>query len=787
MKIRRKLISTFLFIFVLTVGVAKIVLDYQEQIIRNNSINQINAVQRSFQNIQDQDIRVLSSALKVFSNDQTIKNIYLDGNREKLYEYVSPLFERLKQEQGITHLYFISPDGRCFLRAHNKNIFGDLITRFTFWKARDTKKLAAGIELGKTAFALRVVLPYYNGNELIGYVEFGEEIDHFFDILKKGTNDEFILFVDKKYLDRDKWRSVNEVVGDSDSWNDFPHHVMISNEQNGLGNIRKYFSEEDLDYLGAGGEFLRDIFVGDLSFAYGGFQINDASDQYSGEVVALIDITKTVGIARKQKIMLTGAAILLFIAILGVGFFISNAISSPIRKLKNAAARIGEGQLDTEIIIKSKDEIGDLAKSFSQMTKDLKGTTISKNYLDSIIENISDFLFVMDLSGKIVTVNRSICHELGYCEDEIIGKSAYSLFFTSEEHASFLEEKIKTIIDDGGQVREEISCKTKNGQDIPTILSCAVIRDKNNNAINIVGTAKDITDRKKAEIDLNNAHETSIKANQELKELQNQFIQTEKMASIGHLASGIAHEINNPIGFVSSNMQALEGYIKSFMKLFQRVGQLKGSMENEDVGKVKLLIEEIKILEKEENFDFIMNDISNLVEESNMGLERVKKIVADLRFFARESSDEKKELVRIENIIENAITMVHNEIKYTCDLEKNYGELPEIQCYSQKMSQVFINLMINAAHAIQENGKIIVRTYRENTFACIDIEDNGYGIPEEKINKIFDPFFTTKEVGKGTGLGMSISYDIVKSHGGDILVESKVGKGTKMTVKLPLG
>ncbi|MBU1854064.1 MAG: hypothetical protein KJ957_08520, partial [Candidatus Omnitrophica bacterium] len=236
----------------------------------------------------------------------------------------------------------------------------------------------------------------------------------------------------------------------------------------------------------------------------------------------------------------------------------------------------------------------------------------------------------------------------------------------------------------------------------------------------------------------------------------------------------------------SSNVQALDGYVESFMKFFRIVDNLKKSIESEDIKKSKSLLEEVRILEEEDNFDFIIKDISNLVDQSNLGLERVKKVVLDLRTFARKSSDEEMELVSVNDVIESALSIVNNEIKYKCELEKDFGELPAIKCHPQKISQVVMNLVMNASQAIQDKGKIRIKTYLKDKYECIDIEDTGSGIPQEKINKIFDPFFTTKDVGKGTGLGLSISYDIVKLHGGDILVESQVGRGTKMTIVLPL-
>lgn len=276
------------------------------------------------------------------------------------------------------------------------------------------------------------------------------------------------------------------------------------------------------------------------------------------------------------------------------------------------------------------------------------------------------------------------------------------------------------------------------------------------------------------------------KAHEELKQAQAQLFQSEKMASIGQLAAGIAHEINNPIGFISNNIQMLEDYIKSYIQVLDKVGDLKKMVEIRDLEKAGNIVSEIKRLEEDLHFDFIMNDISKLIEQSDAGVERIRKIVADLRTFAREDGGE-FEVIKVESVIDGILGIIYHELKYKTELRKEYGETTAIQCQSQKLGQVFINMLINAAQAMgNDKGQITIKTYQKGNNVYVGISDTGKGIPPEHVSRIFDPFFTTKPVGQGTGLGLSISYDIVKQHNGEILVESALGKGTTFTIVLPV-
>lgn len=266
----------------------------------------------------------------------------------------------------------------------------------------------------------------------------------------------------------------------------------------------------------------------------------------------------------------------------------------------------------------------------------------------------------------------------------------------------------------------------------------------------------------------------------ELKQTQSQLLQQEKMASIGQLAAGVAHEINNPVGFISSNINSLGKYVDKLNKFVNLEEEIIDRYDREEA---KTRISEER---KKYKLDFIQEDIGELIKESLEGCERVKRIVQDLKSFSRVDQTGKQR-ADINECLDTTLNIIWNELKYKAEIKKDYAELPVIECFPQQLNQVFMNLLINAVHAIPEKGLITIKTYHKDGFVYILIEDNGSGIAPDHLEHIFEPFFTTKEVGKGTGLGLSIVYDIVtKNHHGDISVTSELGKGTIFRVKLPV-
>lgn len=276
--------------------------------------------------------------------------------------------------------------------------------------------------------------------------------------------------------------------------------------------------------------------------------------------------------------------------------------------------------------------------------------------------------------------------------------------------------------------------------------------------------------------------------NKMLVDMQAQLLNSEKMASVGQLAAGVAHEINNPVGFINGNMSTLSAYVEDIRVLNLKYEELVAACREEKCETVRELEAEIGRFREDKDMEFVFEDLTKLVSESRQGLERVTSIVRDLKSFSHIGEAEAKEF-DINKGLESTINIAWNEIKYKAEVKKDYGNIPMVYCYPQQLNQVFMNIIVNAAHAMENNegkGLIGVKTYQGGEDVFIEISDNGSGIPEDKINNIFDPFFTTKPVGKGTGLGLSLAYSIVKKHKGEISVKSKVGEGTTFIIKLPV-
>ncbi len=281
-------------------------------------------------------------------------------------------------------------------------------------------------------------------------------------------------------------------------------------------------------------------------------------------------------------------------------------------------------------------------------------------------------------------------------------------------------------------------------------------------------------DLKQRNEELETNHRDLERAFADVERAQHQVLQSEKLASIGQLAAGVTHELNNPIGFVHSNLGTLERYATSIGTLLDAYEARLGP----DDAELSALRRELKI-------DFLRQDLPALVKESREGTERVRKIVADLKVFSHPGGSGPAYSDLLEGL-DSTLNIVGNELKYKANVVRDFGELPRIRCLSDQLNQVFLNILVNAGQAMESFGEIVVTTRAEPEHVLISIRDNGPGIPPEILERVFDPFVTTKEAGKGTGLGLSISYDIVRKHCGELHVKSEPGQGAEFTIRLPI-
>jgi signal transduction histidine kinase len=291
---------------------------------------------------------------------------------------------------------------------------------------------------------------------------------------------------------------------------------------------------------------------------------------------------------------------------------------------------------------------------------------------------------------------------------------------------------------------------------------------------------KELAERQRTEVALQLEKEEQLKLIKRLEEAHNQLLQSEKMASIGQLAAGVAHEINNPIGYVYSNLGTLEKYVQDAFDMIELYEQEEGAITE------PVALSRLQDAKKKLDLAYLKTDLRALMQESKDGITRVKNIVQSLKDFSHVDNADEWHYSDLHNGLDSTLNIVNNEIKYKADVVKEYGVIPEVECLASQLNQVFLNLLVNAAHAIDTRGTITVRTGKQGEEVWVEVADTGHGIPPEHREKIFDPFFTTKPVGKGTGLGLSLSYGIVQKHRGRIEVQSEVGKGTTFRVWLPL-
>ncbi|WP_240455523.1 ATP-binding protein [Halomonas faecis] len=267
-------------------------------------------------------------------------------------------------------------------------------------------------------------------------------------------------------------------------------------------------------------------------------------------------------------------------------------------------------------------------------------------------------------------------------------------------------------------------------------------------------------------------HQRAAQLLRDLEQANSQLLQSEKLASIGQLAAGVAHEINNPIGYVFSNLKTLADYVRDLLEIV-------------DASDRVTCLEELQALKKQLDYGYIREDVRALISESEEGIERVKSIITALKDFSH-IDEEDFVAADLHRGLETTLSLVNNELKYKAEVVKEYGELPAVECLPSQINQVALNLLTNAVQAIDGRGRIVIRTGCDTERAWFEIEDTGHGIPAEHRERLFEPFFTTKPVGEGTGLGLALSWSIVQKHGGHIDVSSDPDQGSRFRVWLPI-
>lgn len=361
----------------------------------------------------------------------------------------------------------------------------------------------------------------------------------------------------------------------------------------------------------------------------------------------------------------------------------------------------------------------------------------------TMINTVPAVMYVKNTDHQYITANLELSRLANRPIDDILGLTTQEIF-TGEFATKLYDADEAAMVSNQEKTVAEENLEFPDGEERWVSTTRVPLQDQQGHVTGVVGLLQDVTNQRRS---------------------REQLAQADKLAAIGTLAAGVAHEINNPIGFISSNLTTMSKYIQKLRSILDKPTGVVS--EDRDI------------------LTTMLTDFGDAISESLEGTTRVRNIVADLKSFSRVDRAE-KELANLNEGINSTLNIVWNELKYKCKVEKDLGDIPDLFCIPNQLNQVFMNTLINAGHAIKgDEGLIKIRTWADDDNISVSVEDNGVGIPPQNMKKIFEPFFTTKEVGKGTGLGLSLAYDIVKKHRGHIDVWSEVGVGTRFTIVLP--
>jgi len=446
------------------------------------------------------------------------------------------------------------------------------------------------------------------------------------------------------------------------------------------------------------------------------------------------------------------------------------------------------------------------------------GLAASETLLEQVVEGAPVATFVIGVDHRVMYWNRACAKVTGVPAHAVVGTQEAWRGFYAEPRPTLANLMLQMGPTPLARIQALYGADCQPSPVVPGAMECerffptlgpngrwlhftaALMCDVRGRAIGAIETLEDVTERNLArqrlmeaqaglerqvaarteELVARNAELTQV--NHDLISARQQLVQAEKLASIGQLSAGVAHEINNPIGYVYSNLSSLAGYARDVAQLLTAYREAETHLKDDAVR------QRLANGRQQVDLDYLLEDLPNLISESLEGAARVKKIVQDLKDFSRAENHTEFLLADIHKGLDSTLNIAANEIKYRTDVVRDYGPLPLVECVPSQLNQVFMNLLVNAAQAMptDRRGTIRVSTRVEGAWACIDVQDNGCGIPPDLLGRVFDPFFTTKPVGKGTGLGLSLAYGIVQNHGGTLTVDSQPGVGTTFHIKLPL-
>lgn len=501
------------------------------------------------------------------------------------------------------------------------------------------------------------------------------------------------------------------------------------------------------------------------------------------------------GSFKKAVTLYVLVAVLGLAVLLSVILYISRGLGRRIASLAESIDRFDSGEKEVNIEVSGDDEIGKLAGclrrlftgiyesgiaheqymniikwELAQHQKKAEDLKRSEERFRGLVETTNDWVWEVDSDCRYTYASPKVKDILGYEPEDLMGKTRFD-FMPHEEAervrllcASISASRTPFNNMEAANLRKDGSIAVIETSGTPFFSPQGVL-------LGYRGIDRDVTARKNAE--------------EEKARMQARLVQSDKMASIGQLAAGVAHEINNPLGYIWSNFDTLSGYLPELSELIRHYeGALRAALEEREDA-FSAHAEAVERLKEKEDPSFIMSDIAKVLEESKDGLGRIKSIVKGLKDFSH-APEEDLAYEDVNQCIEDALRLGWHELKYKVELVKELGEIPRVLCRPIKLTQVFLNIFINATQAIEGRGSIWVKTEAAKDGVCVTIRDNGAGMTEEVKSRIFEPFFTTKPAGSGTGLGLSIAIGIISEHKGSIELESEPGKGTTFRITLPV-
>ncbi|WP_170940635.1 ATP-binding protein [Pseudoalteromonas sp. NBT06-2] len=459
-----------------------------------------------------------------------------------------------------------------------------------------------------------------------------------------------------------------------------------------------------------------------------------------------------IALQREELYLFLSLALMLYLVITYFIFGMYHSLKITIKEFSNKAKLLASGDLSVQVKHHTKDELSQVISAFNKMACELASARTLANDVNqrliNIMNTVPNGIVLLDKRGLIQEVNPEACRILGNSSELLLDNNIGEFIPVLQEITGELD--LDNILKTSEESLLSPALKNTYIEYSGRLLSIS-------NETHYLITITDINDRK---------------LNQEkLLNLNEKLINSEKLASIGQLAAGIAHEINNPIGFVQSNICVLDEYsqlISEYCLLIKESGNLEAATK----------------FFNDQDFDYILSDMNEIMNSSKNGLQRVTRIIKDLGHYTHKDDDDMEEML-IEDIILQSLDLVSNELKYKAEVIKEFAANSYVKCYPQKLLQVFINLFVNSSHAIENKGKIFIFSSNDKEFVKVSIKDTGTGIKPSDLKNLFDPFFTTKAVGKGTGLGLYIVHSIIKEHNGSILVESVFGEGCEIIIYIP--